>query len=117
MQIAMKVINKANYFEMYSDPEINEQMRAWELYYLLNKEARLMNSLCHENLLGLYGVRSWPDLSIVMEYAPKGDMKSILKDYESEQVYLSRRTIKATLLQVKLLFILLQCSYTYYLLM
>lgn len=79
---------------------MNEQMRAWDLYCFANMEARIMNKLCHRNILGLLGVTFWPDLSLLMEYAPMGDMKSILKDYKSERIRVSRRTLKATLIQV-----------------
>ena len=64
-----------------------------------------MNELSHKNILALIGVCFQPNdqLSILIELAPKGDLKTVVQDYKSEGVRLSRRTIKVTLIQASMI--------------
>ena len=79
---------------------MNDQLKAWDMYHRASLEARVMNKLYHKHVLGLIGLCYWPQLSILIEFAPKGDLKTVLEDYKSEGIRLSRRTIKTTLIQV-----------------
>lgn len=76
------------------------------MYQKASTEARVMNELSHKNVLALIGVcfQANSDISILIELAPRGDLKSIVEDdFKSAGLRLSRRTIKATLIQVILM--------------
>ena len=92
--VAVKKINPDS-FSSYTD-----EVKVWDLYLKASSEARLMNKLYHRNILSLVRFCSWPDLTMLVEFAPRGDLHSILHDYRTENTQLSRKTIKATLIQV-----------------
>ena len=81
------------------DPDIIEQLKAWDLYQKASMEARVMHQLSHSNILGLVGIALHP-LSLLVELAPGGDLKGCVERFKREKVRLSRRTLQATLIQV-----------------
>ncbi len=102
IQIAQKFINSADSDIQADDPDIVDQLKAWHTYDCVSLEARVMNKLYHKNILDFIGICFPPKLSILIELAPKGDLKSILSDFKTERIRLSRRTIKTTLIQVSM---------------
>lgn len=101
MQIALKKINGHNYMFL-DDKDIATQLNAWSMYRKASIEARVMNQLSHQNILGLLGMyfHDKEQISMMIELAPKGDLKSVVNEFKAEGMRLSRRTIKATLIQV-----------------
>ena len=96
----MKKINTANNYG--EDRENAAQLTAWDMYQKASIEARVMNKLSHKNILGLIGVcfQANNQISMLIELAPKGDLKSVVNEFRDEGIMLSRRTIKITLIQV-----------------
>ena len=84
------------------DTEKAAQLNAWSMYKKASIEARVLNKLYHRNILSLLGVYFQADdqISMLIELAPKGDLKSVVKEFKDEGIRLSRRTIKVTLIQV-----------------
>lgn len=101
VQIALKRINGHN-FMFLDDKDIAAQLNAWSMYCKASIEARVMNQLSHKNILGLLGIyfQDKDQISMLIELAPKGDLKSAVNEFKTERIRLSRRTIKATLIQV-----------------
>lgn len=102
MYIAQKKIHSEQ-ITFTEDPDKLAQLKAWSIYQKASTEARVMNELSHKNILALIGICFQPNcqLSILIELAPRGDLQSIVEDeYKSEGLRLSRRTTKATLIQV-----------------
>lgn len=99
----MKKINASD-FTFLEDTDIAEQLAAWSMYSKASVEARVMNKLSHKNVLGLIGIcfQGSRQLSMLIELAPKGDLKSVVSEFKNEDIRLSRRTIKATLIQVSI---------------
>lgn len=85
------------------DKDIAAQLNAWSMYCKASIEARVMNQLSHKNILGLLGVylQDRDQISMLIELAPKGDLKSVVNEFKVEGMRLSRRTVKAALIQVK----------------
>lgn len=94
IQIAMKKINQDNF------GTCTDEVKVWDIYLKASSEARLMNKLYHRNILSLVGLCSWPDLTILVELAPRGDLLSNLRNFRDENIPLSRKTIQKTLIQV-----------------
>lgn len=84
------------------DKDIAAQLNAWSMYCKASIEARVMNQLSHKNVLGLLGIhfQDRDQFSMLIELAPKGDLNSVVNEFKIEGMRLSRRTIKATLIQV-----------------
>jgi hypothetical protein len=99
--IAQKKINGHNFMFM-ADKDFAAQLNAWSMYCMASVEARVMNQLSHKNILGLLGMylQERDQISMLIELAPKGDLKSVVNEFTTEGMRLSRRTIKATLIQV-----------------
>ena len=75
------------------------EVEAWEIYHNASIEARLMCQLNHPHVLGLIGITFQP-LRLLLELAPLGDLKFCVKRFQRVKVRLSRRTLKATMIQV-----------------
>lgn len=101
VQVALKKINGHN-FMFLEDQDMAAQLNAWSMYHKASIEARVMNQLSHKNILGLLGInfQEKDQISMLIELAPKGDLKSVVSEFKAEGMRLSRRTIKATLIQV-----------------
>lgn len=84
------------------DKDTAAQLNAWSMYCNASIEARVMNQLSHKNILGLLGIylQDNNQITMLIELAPKGDLKSVVSEFKAEGMRLSRRTIKATLIQV-----------------
>ena len=82
---------------LYSDVE--EELAAWDVYMNGSRESRVMYQLQHPNILGLVGLAFQP-LRLLLELAPRGDLKHCLKEYKEQNMKLSRRTLKTVMLQV-----------------
>lgn len=99
----MKKINTTNCSHMFAEDRDNAaQLTAWDMYQKASIEARVMNKLAHKNVLGLIGIcfQANSQISMLIELAPKGDLKSVVNEFRDEGIMLSRRTIKITLIQV-----------------
>ena len=72
---------------------------AWDIYQNANLEARMMYQLDHPHVLGLVGLAFRP-IRLLLELAPLGDLKSCAKKFQRARTRLSRRTLKATMIQV-----------------
>lgn len=81
------------------DPDILEQLKSWDIYQKASLEARVMHQLSHPNILGLVGIALQP-VSLLVELAPEGDLRLCVERFKRDKSRLSRRTIKATLIQV-----------------
>ena len=82
------------------DADIIEQLKAWDIYHKASIEARVMCQLSHDNILSLIGISFHP-LSLLVELAPEGDLRTCVERFSRERVRLSRRTLQCTLIQVK----------------
>ncbi len=78
------------------------QLKAWDIYQKASMEARVMYQLSHPNILGLIGISLRP-LTLLVELAPKGDLKKCIEKFKRSKVKLSRKTLQATLIQVRVL--------------
>lgn len=87
---------------LLEDKDRAAQLNAWSMYRKASIEARVMNQLSHKNILGLLGIyfQDKEQICMLIELAPKGDLKSVVREFKAERMRLSRRTIKATLIQV-----------------
>ena len=85
---------------MDQDEDIVAQLKAWDIYQKASTEARVMHQLSHENILGLIGIALRP-LSLLVELAPEGDLRTCVERFKKESVRLSRRTMTCTLIQVR----------------
>ena len=65
----------------------------------LKKELSILSPLRHPNIVQLFGVSVEP-LGLVLELAPKGDLKAILKEYKEAQNHLQPAAIQAVVRQV-----------------
>ena len=101
IQVAMKTFHAPSYIPAEEDV-YSSQLSTWNMYRKVSAEVRVMNNLAHKNVLSLIGVcfQSNVQLSVLIELAPKGDLKSVIEDFKKGGVRLSRRTVKATLIQV-----------------
>ncbi len=79
--------------------EGSAQARAWEVYQNASCEARTMSQLDHPHVLCLVGITFQP-IRLLLEFAPLGDLKHCVQQFRKAQIKLSRRTLKATLIQV-----------------
>lgn len=61
----------------------------------------MMNYLRHPNILALIGLAFNP-LRLLLELAPKGDLKDCIKPFKKSQCKLSRRVLKMLMYQVGL---------------
>ena len=59
-------------------PNVEKQ---WTMYQNASIEARIMSELHHPNILSLVGMTLHP-WCLLLEYAPRGDLKKQLKDYK-----------------------------------
>ena len=100
--IAMKTFTAPGYAPSVDDDSIASQLCTWSMYRKVSVEVRVMNSLAHKNILSLIGVcfQSNVQLSVLIELAPKGDLRSVIEDYKKGGVRLSRRIVKTTLIPV-----------------
>lgn len=81
------------------NPNMVAQLKAWGIYQKASVEARVMYQLSHPNILGLIGVSLRP-LTLLVELAPKGDLKKCIEKFKRSKIKLSRKTLQATLIQV-----------------
>ena len=78
---------------------LEKETESWDLYQAASAEGRMMYQLNHPNILTLLGVTFNP-LQLLLELAPKGDLRGSIRQFQKAGQRLSRRTIKATLIQV-----------------
>ncbi len=99
----MKTFTAPSYIKSTDDDSIQSQLNTWSMYRKVSVEVRVMNSLAHKNILSLIGVcfQSNVQLSVLIELAPKGDLRTVIDDFKKGGVRLSRRTTKETLIQVQ----------------
>ncbi len=71
----------------------------WDIYLSGSKEARMMNYLSHRNILELVGLAFNP-LRLLLELAPKGDLKSCMKPFKRSHVKVNKRILKILMFQV-----------------
>ena len=76
-----------------------EELFAWDIYLAGSNEARMMNYLSHANILELVGLVFRP-LRLLLEMAPKGDLKNCIKPFKSSRVKINRRILKQLMFQV-----------------
>ena len=79
-------------------PELEEETKSWHVYHSGSVEARMMYQLNHPHILSLLGLTLYP-IRLVLELA-KEDLSSAISRYHKKNTRLSRRTLKATLIQV-----------------
>lgn len=65
----------------------------------LKKELSILSPLRHENIVELIGITLTP-LGLVLELAPRGSLRSILKEFAEEQTRLQPAAIQAVIIQV-----------------
>ena len=75
-------------------------------YKEIRQEVAFLSTLDHPNLTELCGVRTHPHMCLLLELAPKGSLRTMLKDYKECNRVLQPLTLKATTMQVSLL-----CTY------
>lgn len=80
--------------------DIEEEIAAWDVYLNSSREGRVMYQLQHPNILGLVGLAFQP-LRLLLELAPRGDLKHCLKEFKEQGMRLNRRTLKAVMSQVE----------------
>ena len=71
----------------------------WDIYLNGSREARMMNYLSHRNILELVGLTFNP-MRLLLELAPKGDLKNCMKPFKQSHVKVNRQILKMLLLQV-----------------
>ena len=76
-----------------------QEAYAWDVYLTGSREARMMNYLCHPNVLELVGLVFGP-LRLLLELAPKGDLKSCVKPFKKSHAKINRRILKQLMFQV-----------------
>ena len=101
LDVAVKEFHTTETNRANGDPAILAEGKAWETYRKASLEARVMIQLHHPHILGLIGVTLQP-LKLLVELAPLGDMKSCIQKFKKASIRLSRRTMKATLSQVRM---------------
>ena len=100
------VMNKSiSQRSMVQYANVEEEIASWDVYVNSSREARMMYQLQHPNILGLVGLAFQP-LRLLLELAPRGDLKHCLKEFKEQNMKLNRRTLKAVMLQV--------CSWQYH---
>ena len=67
----------------------------------LKKELSILSPLRHSNVVELFGVSVKP-LGLVLELAPKGDLKSVLKEYKESQNHIQPAAIQSAVIQVSI---------------
>ena len=65
----------------------------------LKKELSILSPLHHENIVELIGVTLTP-LGLVLELAPRGSLRSMLKEFAAEGCRLQPAAIQAVIIQV-----------------
>lgn len=69
-------------------------------YRDIRQEVSFLSNLDHQHLTKLYGVRTSPYMCLVLELAPKKNLRAILMEYKECGVALEPLTLKNTTLQV-----------------
>ena len=95
----MKELQAAHAAMNCRTPGLEDEARCWQIYQDTSVEARMMYQLDHPNILTLLGVTFNP-MRLVLELAPRGDLRSAIRHYHRKNRRLNRRTLKATLTQV-----------------
>lgn len=65
----------------------------------LKKELSILSPLHHANIVELLGVTLTP-LGLVLELAPRGNLRNILKEFSRDQARLQPAAIQAVIIQV-----------------
>ncbi|XP_019849257.1 PREDICTED: leucine-rich repeat serine/threonine-protein kinase 1-like [Amphimedon queenslandica] len=65
----------------------------------LKKELSILSPLRHPYIIQLFGVSARP-LGLVLELAPKGSLKSLLKEYSEAQTHIQSSAMQAVTLQI-----------------
>lgn len=85
-------------------------MKPWIIYQKMSAETRVMAQFSHPNIIQLIGITLQP-LTLLVEFAPMGDLKSCVKTFKEDGIRLNIRVIQATLIQVmKLVYVVRYCN-------
>lgn len=108
LQVAVKQIISTGTGQVDPNPEdgIAESIaesNVLEVYQNASVEARMLLQLNHPHILGLIGLTFQPT-RLLLELAPLGDLKYCVKKFQVQRVRLSRRTLRATMIQVASMF-------------
>ena len=95
--LSLKKSTETDHVVVYSDVE--EESAAWSIYTNSSREGRMMYQLQHTHILGLVGVAFQP-LRLLLELAPRGDLKHCLMEFKDQKVKLNRKTLRAVMVQV-----------------
>ena len=66
----------------------------------IRQEVAFLSALDHPHLTQLCGVRTSPYMCLLLELAPLGSLRTMLKEYQQSNLVLEPLTLKATVLQV-----------------
>ena len=66
----------------------------------IRQEVAFLSALDHPHLTQLCGVRTTPHMCLMLELAPLGSLRSMLKEYQNNNLVLEPLTLKTTTLQV-----------------
>lgn len=69
-------------------------------YREIRQEVAFLSALDHPHLTQLCGVRTRPNMCLLLELAPLGSLRQQLKDYHNHNLVLEPLTLKLTTLQV-----------------
>lgn len=99
MKVAVKEHVPSKHATDFLTPELEAENASWAVYHEMSVEARMMYHLHHDNILTLLGITLHP-IRLVLELA-KEDLSSTVARYHKKNKRFSRRTLKATLIQVR----------------
>ena len=71
------------------------------MYREIRQEVAFLSALDHPHLTQLCGVRTRPNMCLLLELAPLGSLRQQLKDYHHHNLVLEPLTLKLTTLQVR----------------
>ena len=66
----------------------------------IRQEVAFLSALDHPHLTQLCGVRTTPHMCLLLELAPLGSLRNMLKEYQNNNLVLEPLTLKTTTLQV-----------------
>lgn len=72
------------------------------MYREIRQEVVFLSALDHPHLTQLSGVRTKPYMCLLLELAPLGSLRLILKEYQQNNLVLEPLTLKTTTLQVRI---------------
>lgn len=82
------------------DEAVKESAYSITSYTEMRHELAVLVRLNHNHIVSLLGVCRRP-LSLVLEYAHKGNLETVVKDFKREKIVLGPQTMRRLLLQVR----------------